>query len=176
MDRANVLIAGGGVVGTCIAWALAQRGVNDVVVVDLDLAGVYASSELNAGGVRASWWQPVNIASCAATLSFFRSRSEEFGFRQCGYLWLYADPDLWARALERRQLQNARGLGVETLTAAHTVMSSWTRCARPSTPTTRLLSSADGRRRWRFWIVTSVVSTSVLGSKYLGARSVMSSS
>ena len=53
-ERADVLIVGGGVIGTSIAWALANRGVTGIVVVDLDLAGVYASSELNAGGVRAA--------------------------------------------------------------------------------------------------------------------------
>jgi glycine/D-amino acid oxidase-like deaminating enzyme len=54
-EHADVLIVGGGVIGTSIAWALANRGVSGIVVVDLDLAGVYASSELNAGGVRAIW-------------------------------------------------------------------------------------------------------------------------
>jgi len=53
-EHADVLIVGGGVIGTSIAWALANRGVSGIVVVDLDLAGVYASSELNAGGVRAT--------------------------------------------------------------------------------------------------------------------------
>ena len=33
----NVLIAGGGVIGSAVAWALAERGVSDVVVVDLTL-------------------------------------------------------------------------------------------------------------------------------------------
>ena len=94
-DRANILIVGGGIVGSGIAWALARRGVSDVVVVDLDLAGVYASSELNAGGARATWWQPVNIESCQATLEFFAEHREAFSFRQDGYLWLYADPTLF---------------------------------------------------------------------------------
>ncbi len=53
--RANVLIVGGGIIGSGIAWALASRGIDDIVVVDLDLAGLYASSELNAGGARATW-------------------------------------------------------------------------------------------------------------------------
>ena len=48
-DRADVLIMGGGIIGSSTAWALARRGVSNIVVVDLDLAGVYASSELNAG-------------------------------------------------------------------------------------------------------------------------------
>jgi sarcosine oxidase, subunit beta len=114
-QRAGVLIAGGGIVGTALAWALARRGVRDVVVADLDLAGVYASSELNAGGARATWWQPVNIESCRVTLDFFRANAAEFGFRERGYLWLYEDAALFARAGEKRTLQNQAGLGVELL-------------------------------------------------------------
>ena len=113
--KAEVLILGGGIVGTSLAWGLAQRGVAGVVVVDLDLAGLYASSELNAGGARATWWQPVNIESCRLTLDFFRDHREELGFREHGYLWLYDDAALYARAREKRSLQNAHGLGVELL-------------------------------------------------------------
>jgi len=114
-ERADVLIVGGGVVGTAVAWALADRGVTGIVVVDLDLAGVYASSELNAGGVRATWWQPVNIQSCRATLDFFRDHADALGFRPRGYLWLYSDPNLYAQAIEKRKLQNDLGLAVELL-------------------------------------------------------------
>jgi FAD-dependent oxidoreductase domain-containing protein 1 len=117
-ERADVLIVGGGVIGTSIAWALASRGVSGIVVVDLDLAGVYASSELNAGGVRATWWQPVNIHSCRATLEFFRDHAVDLGFRESGYLWLYSDPELYAQAIEKRKLQNDCGLGVELLSTA----------------------------------------------------------
>ncbi|MEE9608183.1 MAG: FAD-binding oxidoreductase [Myxococcota bacterium] len=117
-DRANVLIVGGGIIGTSIAWALANRGVDGVVVVDLDLAGVYASSELNAGGVRATWWQAVNIDTCRATLDFFCEHRAEFGFREQGYLWLYADSELYDRAVKLLRLQNSRGLGVEVVAPA----------------------------------------------------------
>jgi glycine/D-amino acid oxidase-like deaminating enzyme len=114
-ERADVLVVGGGIIGSGIAWALAERGVSGVVVLDLDLAGVYASSELNAGGVRATWWQPVNIAACKATLEFFAAHAGELGFRAAGYLWLYDDPALFATALEKLRLQNEYGLGVERL-------------------------------------------------------------
>lgn len=117
-DHANVLIAGGGIIGSSLAWALASRGINGVVVVDLDLTGVYASSELNAGGARATWWQPVNIESCKATLEFFREHAEHFGFRARGYLWLYDDEDFYRRALKKRKLQNDYGLEVEALRPA----------------------------------------------------------
>ena len=118
MERAAVLIVGGGIIGTSVACALAERGARDVVVLDLDLAGLYAASELNAGGARATWWQPVNIESCRATLAFFAEHAEAFGFRQRGYLWLYADAALHRKALERRRLQNEHGLGVEALAVA----------------------------------------------------------
>ncbi len=115
MARADVLILGGGIIGTSLAWALAQRGVSGIRVVDLDLAGVYASSELNAGGARATWWQPVNIETCLATLEFFAEHADEFAFQQRGYLWLYDDDALHERALALRELQNRHGLGVEAL-------------------------------------------------------------
>ncbi len=117
-ERADVLIAGGGIIGSAIAWALARRGVGGITVVDVDLAGIYAASELNAGGARATWWQPVNIATCHATLGFFREHAREFGFRPHGYLWLYDDRDLFARAREKSRLQNEFDLGVELLTPA----------------------------------------------------------
>lgn len=112
-----MLILGGGIVGTALAWQLAERGVGDVWVADLDLAGVYASSELNAGGARATWWQRVNIETCRATLDFFRSHAQELGFRQHGYLWLYDDPSLLERARRVEPLQNELGLGIEMLPA-----------------------------------------------------------
>jgi sarcosine oxidase subunit beta len=119
-ERASVLIVGGGIIGSSIAWSLAERGVDDICVVDLDLAGLYASSELNAGGARATWWQPVNIESCLATLDFFRAHADLFGFRASGYLWLYGDSDLYARALVARKMQNEHGLGVEALSPGET--------------------------------------------------------
>ena len=88
-EHVDVLIAGGGVIGSAIACSLVERGIRDVVVVDLDLHGRYASSELNAGGVRATWWQEVNIAACRDTIAYFEAHAAAFSFRQAGYLWLY---------------------------------------------------------------------------------------
>jgi glycine/D-amino acid oxidase-like deaminating enzyme len=118
VERTQVLVAGGGIVGSAIACALVERGVREVCVVDADLAGRYASSELNAGGARATWWHAVNIETCRDTLAFFREHAEEFGFRPWGYLWLYEDRALFARALERRALQTRLGLEIEVLGGA----------------------------------------------------------
>jgi sarcosine oxidase subunit beta len=115
VERADVLVAGGGIIGSAIACALVERGVRDVCVVDLDLAGTHASSELNAGGARATWWQEVNIASCRDTIAFFAEHAEEFSFRQRGYLWLYDDAERFARARAQRALQTRLGVAVELL-------------------------------------------------------------
>jgi sarcosine oxidase subunit beta len=56
------------------------------------------------------------------TLDFFREHRERFGFRERGYLWLYGDAALWRQALEKRALQNARGLGVEALPPGEVVL------------------------------------------------------
>lgn len=112
VERVDVLICGGGVIGSSIAAELVERGVHDVCVVDLDLHGKYASSELNAGGARATWWQRVNIEACRDTIRYIEQHREEFSFRQRGYLWLYADRELFARALERKKLQESCGLEV----------------------------------------------------------------
>ncbi|MFQ5512822.1 MAG: NAD(P)/FAD-dependent oxidoreductase [Myxococcota bacterium] len=114
-DRVEVLIAGGGIIGSAIAAALVERGVHDVCVVDLDLHGRYASSELNAGGCRATWWHEINIAACRDTIGFFEEHAEEFSLRQRGYLWLYGDRRLFRKAIERRRRQEQLGWDVEIL-------------------------------------------------------------
>jgi len=115
MERTDVLIAGAGVIGSAVACALVERGVRDVTVVDLDLAGQFASSELNAGGARATWWQEPNVAACRDSIAFFARHAEALSFRRCGYLWLYADAGLFGRARERRALQQRLGVRVDLL-------------------------------------------------------------
>ena len=116
MERVNVVIAGGGVVGSALAMWLAKRGVCDIQVIDLDLSGLYASSELNAGGARATWWQPVNIETCRMTLDFFQSQKMLFGFQESGYLWLYEDANRFSLARAKQKLQQDAGLEVDLLT------------------------------------------------------------
>lgn len=95
--KAKVLIVGAGVIGSALAQALARRGVSNIVVIDADLEGVHSSSELNAGGVRATWYQDINVLLSRQTIDYLKSVSDEVGYRACGYLWMYRR-DRWDAA------------------------------------------------------------------------------
>src|SRR5262249_57771518 len=96
--------------------ALAERS-SKALALDIDLSGRLSSSEKNAGGVRATWWQPVNIALCRASIDYYQQFRQELGFRQKGYLWLY-DSETYPRALEHIPLQLELGHEVQALTPA----------------------------------------------------------
>lgn len=112
----DVIVVGAGIVGSSVAMGLAERG-QRTLVVDIDLSGRLSSSEKNAGGVRATWWQAVNIRLCRASIQYYESIASEVGFRQKGYLWLY-DDKTWEQALAHIDLQRTLGHPIETLSAA----------------------------------------------------------
>jgi sarcosine oxidase subunit beta len=117
-ERYDVIVIGGGLIGSSAAMHLAQRGVKNILLLDVDLGGRYSSSELNAGGVRATFRSDVNIALSKASIEFFETIAEEVGFDQKGYLWMY-DDEAWPAAQEAMAMQNERfGLGVRAMTPA----------------------------------------------------------
>src|SRR5262249_43912827 len=117
-ERFDVVIIGGGLIGSSAAMHLAERGVRSIALLDVDLGGRYSSSELNAGGVRATWRNDMNIALSLASIEFFESVAAEIGFDQKGYLWLH-DAASWPAAEEALALQTDRWrLGVRPMTPA----------------------------------------------------------
>ncbi|HUA34414.1 MAG TPA: FAD-dependent oxidoreductase [Candidatus Binataceae bacterium] len=115
-EKFDVIMIGAGIVGSSLAMALSERGLRTLTV-DIDLSGRLSSSEKNAGGVRATWWQPVNVTLCRASIEYYERVRDEVGFRQKGYLWLY-DAETWPQALDHVPMQRGLGHPIETLTAA----------------------------------------------------------
>ena len=76
--EAEVVIVGGGAMGTSIAHHLTQAGVRDVVVVERDRLG-RGSSAKPLGGVRATLSDPGNIQLGQRSLEAFERFGQEFG-------------------------------------------------------------------------------------------------
>lgn len=112
MVQCDILVIGAGAIGSSVAWHLARLGAGDVRVVDFDLEGTLSSSELNAGGVRATLGQPVNIEASKRTIDYFATVADDVGYKPCGYLWLHA-PERVEGASKARERQQAMGWEVQ---------------------------------------------------------------
>ena len=139
-ERAEVVVVGGGVVGCSIAFHLAEAGV-DVLLVERDTFGAGSSSKA-AGGVRACFSDPVNVALGKRSLELLRDIGTrpggEIDLHTCGYLFLLTTPEQveeFGHAVEVH-----RSLGVR---------SSLVDAARGRTP----LAARRGRRRARRLLV-----------------------
>ncbi|WP_284179286.1 FAD-binding oxidoreductase [Rhabdaerophilum sp. SD176] len=98
-DTADIVIAGGAVIGSSIAWHLAThpgfRG--RILVVEPDPTYQFSASALSAGSIRQQFSQPVNIAISLYGIDFLRGIGErlavegerpEIGLHEGGYLYL----------------------------------------------------------------------------------------
>ena len=103
MERAEVVIVGGGVMGASIAYHLAKKGMRDVVVLERDRLGSGSTSR-NAGGVRLQFSTEINVRLSQRSLPHWERFEEEMGvdldFHQVGYLFLIST-DRDAAAFER---------------------------------------------------------------------------
>jgi FAD-dependent oxidoreductase domain-containing protein 1 len=112
VHEVETLVIGAGLIGSSVAMNLARLGMSSIRVIDFDLEGEFSSSELNAGGVRATWTQPVNIKTSQISIDYFASVADEIGYRACGYLWLHT-AERFNGALGSRELQVKLGWPVE---------------------------------------------------------------
>ncbi|MGR6964087.1 NAD(P)/FAD-dependent oxidoreductase [Geodermatophilus sp. URMC 61] len=112
-SSASVVVIGGGVIGLSTAHALARAGVHDVVLLDRDALGSGSTCRA-AGGVRAQFSDPVNVALGARSLETFRDFPARFGqeidLHQVGYLFLLSTPEALAAFEANVALQNALGV------------------------------------------------------------------
>jgi sarcosine oxidase subunit beta len=110
---AEVVIIGGGAIGTSIAFHLAEAGVTDIVLLERDTLGAGSTCKA-AGGVRAQFSDPINIqlgARGLAAFAHFGTRpGQEIDLHQVGYLFLLSTPED-VESFERDvKLQNELGV------------------------------------------------------------------
>jgi sarcosine oxidase, subunit beta len=109
VEAADVAIVGGGVMGCSLAYHLARKGV-DVLLLERGQLGS-GSTARNAGGVRQQFSSEVNVRIGMRSVALLKNFEAEVGvpadFRQVGYLMLLTRPqevedfhqlmDLWHR-------------------------------------------------------------------------------
>ncbi|MEZ4523944.1 MAG: FAD-binding oxidoreductase [Thermomicrobiales bacterium] len=114
---ADVVVIGGGVEGSSIAYQLAKRGLDVVLLEARELAS--AASGASAGGVRQQGRDPRELPIAMRAIAMWPDLSEELGadidYHQDGHLTLVEfETDLPALE-ERARQQKAAGLGIEML-------------------------------------------------------------
>jgi sarcosine oxidase subunit beta len=119
-SAASVVIIGGGVIGTSIAFHLAEAGARDVILVEAEQLGSGSTSKA-AGGVRLQFSDAVNIELALRSLDAFEDFSKrpggEIGLRQVGYLMLLTEPTDVETFTKSVALQNDMGVPSRMLSA-----------------------------------------------------------
>ncbi|MFF7937428.1 FAD-dependent oxidoreductase [Streptomyces sp. NPDC007940] len=110
---AEVVVIGGGVIGTSIARHLARAGVPDVVLVERDELASGSTSKA-AGGVRAQFSDELNIRLGARSLEalsrFEEETGHDIGLHRVGYLFLLSTPEEVTSFEASVRLQNSLGV------------------------------------------------------------------
>lgn len=117
--RADVVIIGGGVMGASTAFHLAEAGVTDIVVLEMAEFASGSTSKA-AGGVRAQFSDPVNIALGARGLDAFENfhvrPGYEIDLHQVGYLFLLTSEEQVEVYRKSAELQNSMGIQTRIIT------------------------------------------------------------
>lgn len=94
MESADVVIAGGGIMGCALAYQLSKRNV-DVLLVERDTLGSQSTGKC-AGGVRQQFSMEANVRLQRMSVGMLERFEEEVGhpadFRQIGYLFVLTLP------------------------------------------------------------------------------------
>ena len=125
--KADVVIAGGGIIGVSIAYYLAKKGVKDVLLLERNFMGEGATGKC-AGGIRTQFSTEINVKCSILSRRVFENFKEEFGidpeFHRTGYLFLTADESRFKDLTRNARLLKNLGIKVELLSPAE-IHSRW---------------------------------------------------
>ncbi len=114
METAEVVIIGGGIVGSSIAYHLTAAGCRNVLVLERESATGKGSTGKSMGGVRAQFSTPVNIQMSLYSIPFYASFEERLGYpcdyRPQGYLFCATSEKHMAYLRANYEKQVAMGL------------------------------------------------------------------
>ncbi len=92
MHTADVVIIGGGIVGSSIAYHLTEQGCKNIIVIEREAHQGKGSTGKSMGGVRAQFSTPVNIQMSLYSIPFYANFDDRLGYpggyRPQGYLFL----------------------------------------------------------------------------------------
>jgi sarcosine oxidase subunit beta len=120
-ETAEVVIVGGGIVGSSVAYHLTELGCRDVLVLEREAHQGKGSTGKSMGGVRAQFSTPVNILMSLYSINFFAEFDETVGYpadyRPHGYLFVATSERHLDYLKANRERQIALGLrNVELVT------------------------------------------------------------
>jgi sarcosine oxidase subunit beta len=114
MQTADVVIIGGGIVGSSIAYHLTEAGCRNVLVIERESHQGKGSTGKSMGGVRAQFTTPVNIQMSLYSIPFYASFDDRLdhpaGYRPQGYLFVATSPAHLQYLEKNQQLQKSLGL------------------------------------------------------------------
>jgi sarcosine oxidase subunit beta len=116
---ADIIIIGGGIIGTSLAYHLGQRGAKQVILMERGMLGEGSTAKC-VGGIRFQFSTEINILfslESAKTWQHFEELTEvDLGFKKVGYLFLATTPEEWEIFRANARLQKSYGIPVELLT------------------------------------------------------------
>ncbi len=114
MRTADVVLIGGGIVGSSIAYHLVAAGCKNVLVIERETAQGKGSTGKSMGGVRAQFSTSVNIQMSLYSIPFYASFEERLGYpcdyRPQGYLFCATSEKHLAYLRANYEKQIAMGL------------------------------------------------------------------
>ena len=123
-ESAEVVVVGGGAIGTSAAYHLADLGITDVLLLERDALGSGSTSR-SAGGIRAQFADELNVRIALRSIAEFEAFHERIGagidYERCGYLFLLDNERDVERFREALALQRSLGVPSRELAPAEVV-------------------------------------------------------